>query len=267
MISEVYNVDCLSFLESYGGGTIKLVVTDPPYKIDSWDGGPMMRTKEKLEWIKQMDVDNLSMSYNIQRFAELLLKAQGGNINAYFFCNKAQIPEYFRIYVGELGCKYDILSWHKTNALPTFHGKYLTDTEYILYFRNKGGCNPQSYDDAKTYFIGEINIADKRKWKHPTIKPINIVRTLVRNSSSPGDLVFDGFLGSGTTRIACYHEGRNFLGCELDKSFYDLQEKRYQQECHGIEVFGEQTYIQSSLWDLTPATALPGRPSTAPGPE
>ena len=236
MKSDVYNVDCIEFLQNYNPvkfGKIDLVVTDPPYNLPSWRGGGFMN-EEKTAWINEMNVDNLSKSYDIDKYADLLYKVQGGKINAYFFCNKLQIPQYFKTYVERYNCKFDILTWHKTKAMPTFNRKYLTDTEYILYFRNKGFCNPASYEDAKTYWIKDINIADKKKYGHPTCKPLNIVRTLIRNSSNKGDLVFDGFLGSGTTRVACYIENRNFVGCELDKVFFELQEKRFKDDTHTL---------------------------------
>lgn len=229
MRSDIYNTDSVRFLEAYTGGRVDLVLTDPPYLLPSWSGGGFMND-EKKDWIAQMNTKNLSCSYDIASYADLLYKVQGGRINAYFFCNKLQIPDYFRTYVDEYKCKFDILTWHKSNAMPTFKGKYLTDTEYILYFRNKGGCNPQSYEDAKTWWVKDINIKDKSRWGHPTIKPLDIVRVLVRNSSSDGGLVFDGFLGSGTTRVACYFENRAFIGCELDKAFYEMQEKRFAEE-------------------------------------
>ena len=247
MRSDVYNMDSFAFLEKYQGTPIKLAICDCPYFLPSWSGGGFM-DESKREWISEMRVDTLSRGYSIEAYADLIEQAQGGRINAYFFCNKLQIPDYFRVYVEKKKCKFDILSWHKSNAMPTFHGKYLTDTEYILYFRNKGGCNPKSYEDAKTYFFGEINLGDKKKWQHPTIKDLGIIRTLIRNSSEPGELVFDGFLGSGTTRVACAIEGRDFVGCEIDKKFYDLQEKRYNAEIKGIETINGHTITQQSLF-------------------
>ena len=234
MRSEVYNTDSIEFLKNYNieEGKIDLVITDPPYELPSWSGGGFMN-EEKRDWINEMNVDNLSRSYNIEKYAEMLYNVQGGKINAYFFCNKLQIPEYFRVYIGKYKCKFDILTWHKDNAMPTFKGKYLTDTEYILYFRNKGGCAPKCYEDAKTWWVKSINIKDKEKYGHPTIKPLDIVRTLIRNSSKEGDLVFDGFLGSGTTRIGCYLEKRNFIGCEIDEKFYHIQEERFLEDIMG----------------------------------
>lgn len=236
-------------MRNYNGRKINLVVTDPPYDLPSWTGGGFMdETHDR--WKDEINKDNLAKSYNIAEYAKLLERVQQGMINAYFFCNKRQIPEYFAEYVGKRDCRFDILCWHKDNAMPTFHNKYLTDTEYILYFRNSGGyCNPQSYNDGKTYFMQSINLKDKEKWGHPTIKPITIIATLIRNSSKKGDLVFDGFLGSGTTRVAAFREGRDFLGCELNEEWYSRQQERYDKECHGI-ITNEngKRYQQTSLF-------------------
>ena len=248
MKSEVYNIDCFEYLDSYAGDKIDLVLTDPPYSLSSWSGGGFITNAVNAEWISEMNVDNLAKSYDIERYADLLYKVQKGKINAYFFCNKLQIPEYFHTYVDKYKCKFDILTWHKTNAMPTFKGKYLTDTEYVLYFRNKGGCDPQNYDDAKTWWLIDINQKDKKKYPHPTIKPMEIVRTLIRNSSKEGDLVFDGFFGSGTTRVACYFENRDFIGCELDKNFYQLQEDRYLQDTRGEQRINGRILKQLQLF-------------------
>ena len=247
MKSEVYNSDCIEWMSAYDGPPIKLIVTDPPYSLPSWTGGGFMDAS-KADWIAEMDVDNLSRGYSIEAFADLAERIQDGKINAYFFCNKLQIPDYFKVYVEKKKCKFDILSWHKSNAMPTFKGKYLTDTEYILYFRNKGGCNPKNYDDAKTWFLGDINQSDKKKWKHPTIKPLTIVKTLIRNSSEEGDLVFDGFLGSGTTRVAAYAEGRDFVGCELDEKWFNVQQERYEKECLNIVRVGDFKIEEKTLF-------------------
>ena len=78
----------------------------------------------------------------------------------------------------------DIIIWNKTNALPLFNNKYLSDKEYCLYFRKGGYCSPKCYEDAKTVFLYPINIKDKKKWKHPTIK----LEALIRNSSRENDM-------------------------------------------------------------------------------
>lgn len=154
MESNVYHCDCMQFMREYGGRAPKLVVTDPPYDLPSWAGGGFM-DESKREWISQMNVDNLSNSYDIETFASLLEAMQDGKLNVYFFCNKLQIPKYIEEYVIKRNCKFDILCWHKGNAMPTFKGKYLTDTEYILYFRNRGGVTRKP---TKTQKLGGYKI-------------------------------------------------------------------------------------------------------------
>ena len=160
-MNEVYNADCIEWMSAYSGPAIDLIVTDPPYTLPSWSGGGFM-DESKRDWIKEMDVDNLSRGYSIEAFADLAEKVQGGKINAYFFCNKLQIPDYFRVYVEQRKCKFDILMWHKTNAMPTFHGKYLTDTEYILYFRNGGGVIQRPTMTQRLSFLRTSTFRTKR---------------------------------------------------------------------------------------------------------
>ncbi len=150
-------------------------------------------------------------------------------INIYIFCNCEQIPFYIKYFVVDRKCKMDILIWNKTNAVPLFNNKYLTDKEYCLYFRKGGYCSPKNYDDAKTVFYHPINIKDKKKWKHPTIKPEIFIRKLIRNSSKENDIVLDCFLGSGTTVACAILENRNYIGFEIDNEFYKTCLKRIEE--------------------------------------
>lgn len=226
----LYNIDALKLMDVLIERNVKvdLLVTDPPYDIPVINGGGSINTVKKLNAsLTDLTRSNLMTSYDIRTFGEKLFMLQKGNINAYFWCNKKQIPEYLQYYVLEKNCKFDQLPWHKTNALPTYSNKYLSDTEYCLYFRKgKGHCFPQNYEDAKTYMIGPINQADKKLWKHPTIKPLNYIEKMVRNSSKEGELVFDPFMGSGTTGVACKKLGRNFIGGDLDPEWCRVAKER-----------------------------------------
>lgn len=224
MIS-LYNDDCLKILKDMPDRSVDLVVTDPPYEVSSDGGGiynKVIRLNKSLQELVDLDITSGYDFENINKELVRIMK----NINAYFWCNKLQIPRYFNFYVNELGCKFDIIRWEKTNPIPTYHNKYLTDTEFCLYFRKGGYCSPNSYEDAKTYFVAPINAKDKRLWRHPTIKPLEIIERLVRNSSKPDEIVFDPFMGSGTTGVACKNLGRNFIGCEISKEYFEIAEER-----------------------------------------
>ncbi len=67
-----------------------------------------------------------------------------------------------------------------------------------------------------------LNTKDKKLFKHPTIKPLNIIENLVLNSSKENDIILDPFMGSGTTGVACKKHNRKFIGIEINKEFYDI---------------------------------------------
>ena len=69
---------------------------------------------------------------------------------------------------------------------------------------------------------------------HPTQKPIALYAWILKNYAIGGGKIFDPFLGSGSSRIAAYKMGFDFVGCEIDKEYYQLQEQRFQKECMGI---------------------------------
>lgn len=151
-------------------------------------------------------------------------------INIYFFCSQKQILPLLEYFVQQKKCNYNLLTWHKSNPIPACGNKYITDTEYILFFREKGVKIYGSVDTKHTYYITPLNQKDKRLYKHPTVKPLNIVRNLIINSSQENDVVFDPFMGSGTTGAAAMELNRRFIGCEINKEYYEVAMKRIETE-------------------------------------
>lgn len=232
---QLYNDDCLSVLKTLPDHFVDLVVTDPPYEVSATNGGGSINNVMKMNRsLKQLDDADISKGYNIREVGKELVRVMK-NINLYIWCNKVQIPDYFNYYVNELGCKFEIICWHKTNALPTYKNKYLSDTEYCLYFRKGGYCDPsqtaeeERYENAKTFYIAPLNAKDKKLWKHPTIKPLDITQKFIKNSSKKGDLVLDCFMGSGTTGVACKNLERDFVGIELNRDYYKIALERIRE--------------------------------------
>ena len=222
---ELYLGDCFEKLKEIPKGSVELIVCDPPYDISKSKGGGIAKYGcNKL--LSNLIKSNIVDGYDIASFSELVKYLQT-DINCYFWCNKRQIYEYMQAYVGKMKCKYDILSWHKTNVQATYYKKYLSDTEYILhFFKGKGTTHPQNYQDAHTYLVSPSTKSLNRKYGHPTIKPLDFTRRLIRNSSSKGGLVVDPFMGSGTTALACLAEDRRFIGYEINKDFFEIANRR-----------------------------------------
>ena len=219
--------DCLEVMKDIPDNSIDLIVTDPPYNVSATnDGGTINKVKKLNKSLKDLVETNITNGYDIETLGEEFMRVMK-EPNIYLWCNKTQIPEYFKFYVEKYKCKFDILCWHKNNALPTYSNKYLSDTEYLLYFRKgKGKCFPKSYEDAKTYYIAPINHKDKKKYKHPTIKPLDITEKVIKNSSKENDIILDPFMGSGTTGVACKQLNRNFIGIELLEEYYNIAKER-----------------------------------------
>lgn len=145
--------------------------------------------------------------------------------NIYIWCNKKQILEYLNYFVGQHDCAFEILTWCKTNPTPLCGGNYLVDKEFCLYFRKGVKLNTR-FETAFTWWVSQKNKNDKDHFEHPTIKPMNIIKTLIQNSSTEGDIVLDCFMGSGTTAIGCKETNRQFIGFEIDPKWHKIANDR-----------------------------------------
>ena len=85
------------------------------------------------------------------------------------------------------------------------------------------------YYSLSRVFESPINTKDKEIWGHPTMKPVELMEKYIINHTVEGDTVLDFYTGSGTTAIACKKTERNFIGFELDKTFYSNAKKRIDQ--------------------------------------
>ena len=120
--------------------------------------------------------------------------------------------------------------------MPCYSNKYLTDKEYVLYFRKGGFCNPRCYEDAKTVYQSSLNSIDKKRYGHPTIKPLPFIIKMVKNSSKDGELILDPFAGSGTTLVASKRLDRNFIGFEIEQKYVDICNQRLQEKEGLLEI-------------------------------
>jgi len=104
----------------------------------------------------------------------------------------------------------------------------------------KNGCHPRTVVSFKPHNLigtdmtgqggGEHNV------KHPTVKPTLLMEYILKLTTNEGDLVLDPFMGSGTTGIACFTTGREFLGIEIDTGYFEIAKKRIENSVRQLEV-------------------------------
>ena len=109
------------------------------------------------------------------------------------------------------------LIWRKTN-IPTA-GFTMAPVEYAWTSFN---------ENAACFEYSSIRTADSGKF-HPTEKPIALYRWIISKYAKEGDKILDTHLGSGSSRIAAYDAGLDFVGCEIDETYFRLQEERFDQ--------------------------------------
>ncbi len=222
-INKIYNMDCIKGMKQMPNKSVDLVVTDPPYLIETSGAG--IYKQDDKQYVKELN--EMKDGFSREVLDELCRVMK--KINIYFFCSQKQIIPLLDYFAKEKKCNWNLLTWHKVNPVPACGNKYLTDTEFILFFREKGVRIYGEYKSKFTYYVTPLNQKDKKTYGHPTIKPLDIVSNFIINSSNEGDIVFDPFMGSGTTAVAAMKCNRNFLGYELNPDYYDICNKRIKE--------------------------------------
>lgn len=217
-INEIYNMDCMEGIKLLDDNSIDLVVIDPPYLLN------LNRIKHTTSINNYAnELIGLKDGFDLKVLDLLVQKMK--KINIYIYCSKRQVKELLE-YFQNIGCNYEILTWHKQNPSPLIHNNYLPDTEYIIFAREKGVKLYGNYNTKRKYYISGVNQTDKRKYKHPTIKPLPFINNHIVNSSKEGDLILDCYCGSGTTLVGAIKNNRNYIGFEIDKNYYEIAKQR-----------------------------------------
>ena len=216
--NKIYNMDCMEGIKLLEDHSIDLVVIDPPYKLD------LNKIKNATSFNSYAnDLLHLKDGFDLKVLDLLLTKMK--KINIYIYCSKRQIQELLE-YFSNKNCNYEVLTWHKQNPSPLTNNIYLPDTEYIIFAREKGVKLYGNYHTKHKYYISGVNQVDKRRYKHPTIKPLPFIENHIENSSRPGEVVLDCFAGSGTTLVGAINKGRRFIGFEINEEYFKIAEKR-----------------------------------------
>lgn len=229
-VNYIKHGDCLELLKEIPDNSIDLIVTDPPYILET-DGAGMFGKKAdnyggQRYVMKNIDFMKNGISENVLDELIRVMK----KINIYIWCSQKQLPIFYKYFVEKKKCNWNLLCWHKTNPTPTCGNKYLSDTEYCAFAREKGVKLYGTYHTKKKYYITPINKSDKKLYNHPTIKPLEIIKNIIINSSNEGDIVLDPFLGSGTTAVASKMLNRKYIGFEINKDYFETSLKRINKE-------------------------------------
>jgi DNA modification methylase len=241
--NSIYTVkgDFYVEVQKVGSESVDLVLTDPPYNI-ARDNEFELEGRSNIsqdfgEWDKHMDEDFINaFSAWATQWARILKPLGSG----YVFTSDSYIS-HLRSALGQAGLHVKAtIVWHKTNPAPqVVKTNFNSSVEYILFFtKGEGGhtFNWQGENEMHNFIetpvcSGKERLVDaKGDVLHPTQKPEQVIRHFMDISSNRGNMVFDGFMGVGTTGKVAKRLGRKFTGIEQDKTFYDAAARRLADE-------------------------------------
>ena len=211
---DLYNGDCLELMKDISDNSVDMILTDIPYGVvNRSDNGLRNLNKEKA------DVFDLDMKEVLEEFYRI----SRGQIVV--FCGKEQFSNIYEFFANQKGTTRPII-WYKSNPSP-MNGQYvyLSGVELAVWFKPKGRkvFNAHCKNTVFKHSNGSRKI-------HPTQKNVNLFEELITDNTNENEIVFDPFMGSGTTGVACKNLGRNFIGIELDKGYFDIAKERIEKQ-------------------------------------
>jgi site-specific DNA-methyltransferase (adenine-specific) len=243
----LYNGDSIFLLNQLPDNSIDMIFADPPYNLSN--GGftvhaGRMVSVNKGDWdISRGFADDYDFHHRWLEACKRVLKPSGtlwvsGTYHSIYQCGHA---------LQALG--YHILndiSWFKPNASPNLSCRFFTASHETLIWvrKDKKAKHTFNYEHMKegdwsedklkkpglqmrsVWSIGTPRPEEKKFGKHPTQKPLDLLKRIVLSSTKKGDIVLDPFAGSATTGIASILHGRKFIGIDLDKNYLELAKKR-----------------------------------------
>ena len=218
----IYHGDCRDILPTLA--PVDLIATDPAYR---GIGGGSKPHPSKPKGILASNDGKLFAHNNITTadYATLFYAVLKDPAHCYVMINNLNLQAALNDFTAAGFGFHGLLMWQKNNATP--NRWYMKDFEPILFFR-KGCAFPINNPSAKA----SLHHPNPRDKLHPTEKPETLMRELIQNSTQPGGVVLDPFIGSGSTLEAAYTCNRGAIGIDLDLKYCQVAAERLERLCH-----------------------------------
>ena len=225
--------DSYSLIKSLSDASVDLILTDVPYNVSKENNIKTMPDRNGRNGIDFGEWDDGFDLNTLKEFVPLL-KQDGSFIT---FCAFEQYVEIRRILESAgLICK-DKFIWKKTNPMPRNRNRsYISNCEMGVWFVRKGGkwtFNRQNEKYQQMVFEYPSESGGGMKRYHPTQKNVKLLEELIKIHSNENDVIFDPFMGSGSTCIAAFNTGRHFIGFEKERKYYDIACNRLNEVKNG----------------------------------
>lgn len=238
--SEALNMDCMAYMRTLPDNAFDLAVVDPPYGVGSVTYMPRTREKAVGGFIDHYDIMIATLDMNQRKKVKVDIVHKGDSpetIRNFGDENVSPGPEYFeelfRVSKHQIiwGGNYFLLPpsrgfliWKKSTVVESFS---MAMAEYAW----------MSFNENAKVFEGAPQGTQSDPRIHPTQKPVALYAWIFSRYAKPGDKILDTHLGSGSSRIAAWDAGLDFVGCEIDRDYFDAQERRFQDHAAQLNLF------------------------------
>lgn len=225
--TRLLNCDCREYFQKIPDNAIDLILTDPPYNIAKYSTGniPLPGRSAVNNDLGEWDLAEINPFEFVKPFTRIL-KPDG---NIFIFTSYNMIGKWHEAF-DPVFDTFQFFIWHKSNPMPKIYKNgFLNSCEMIVCLWNKGHkWNFTNQRDMHNYFECPICMWPERlkEPKHPAQKPVRLLKHLTEVASNEGDIVFDPFMGVGSTGVAAKNLKRRFIGCEIDEVFFNAAKKR-----------------------------------------
>jgi len=203
--------DCLERMKEIRDGSVDMILTDPPY------GMSFQSNHRKTKHSKIKGDSNL---YWLDDWCSELYRVSADNTAHYVFCSFHHVDK-FKQALERLFKIKNVLIWEKNNtSMGDLKGDFAPKYEMII-FIHKGRRLINGKRDPNI-----LKFSKTKNELHPTQKPVDLLQYLIGKFSDSGQLIFDPFMGSGTTGVAAKNLNRKFIGIEMDKGYFEIAKNR-----------------------------------------
>ena len=207
---KLYHEDCIKVMQSMSDESVDFTLTDIPYNAVSRDSNGLRNLNKEAADI---------LTFDLSEFLKDVYRVTKNSI--VIFCGKEQFSTIYSFFANQPGTVRPII-YEKTNPSP-MNGQYvyLSGVEMAVWFKKKGAktFNAHCKNTVFKYPNGSSKL-------HPTEKNHNLLADLILDNTNENDIVFDPCMGSGSTGLVASRLNRDFIGCEIDDTYFGIAQER-----------------------------------------
>lgn len=223
--------DCLDLMKDIASNSVDMILCDLPYGTtrNRWDS--VIPLPSLWEQYKRIIKQNGAICLFAQTPFDKILGVSNLEMLRYEWIWQKEMG------TGHLNAKKMPLKSHENilvfyKEMPTYNPQMRTGFNP---YSQKSGRGSSNYDeqisvvtksDGERYPLDVIKFSRDKDRFHPTQKPVALLEYLIKTYTNKDEVIVDNCMGSGSTGVACIHTGRNFIGIELDKTYFNIAQDR-----------------------------------------